>query len=138
MGKFELKIISGLEKCFMDERLEDKKALKEISMLSNERLGFQVCYSADTELYKRCKVYCKLELDSPIKEYIKLSSVEQVPVRMPIYLDQNDDNYLRKTPGLYPDLLLPFSLEDNLIIVQNELRSIYVTVEKRCNGTNLP
>lgn len=129
MGSFELKIVSGLEKCFMDEKIGSKKALVNPSMLANERYSFQLCYSADTELYKRCKVYCKLDVESPIKEHIKLYTVDQVGVRMPIYLDQNDDDYLRKGPGLYPDLLLPFSYEDNLIFVQNELRSIFVTVE---------
>ena len=131
MEKFELKILSGLEKCFIDEKAEDKKALESISMLSNERLSFQLVYSAETQNYRRCAFKCNLEMESPIKDYIKLESVEQVSVKMPVYKDQNDDNYLRKEPGLYPDLLLPFVLdrENNLIFVQDELRSIFVTVE---------
>ncbi|MBE6642854.1 MAG: DUF4091 domain-containing protein [Clostridia bacterium] len=130
MEKFDLKIISGLEKCFIDQSIEEKKQIKRISMLANERLSFQLAFSAETPLYRRCAFKCNLELESPIREYIKLESVEQVPVKMPVYKDQNDDNYLRKEPGLYPDLLLPFVLEreNNLIFVQDELRSIFVTV----------
>lgn len=135
MEKFELKIISGLEKCFIDQSIDSKKDLNGISMLANERLSFQLAYSADTELYRRCSFKCRLELESPLKEYIKLETVEQVAVKMPVYKDQNDDNYLRKEPGLYPDLLLPFApnTDNNLIFVQQELRSIYVTVENE-NG----
>lgn len=131
MERFDLKIISGLEKCFGDQKIEDKKEMKSISMLSNERLSFQLAYVGETPLYRRCAFKCKLEMESPIKDYIKLATVEMVPVRMPVYVDddQHDDNYVRYTPGLYPDLLLPFNLNDNLIFVKDELRSIFVTIE---------
>lgn len=131
MEQYNLKIISGLEKCFMDEDIGCKKQLEKISMLSNERMSFQLAYSAETVKFRRCAFKCKLELESPIKEHIKVCSVEQVSVRMPVYKDQNDDNYLRKTPGLYPDLIIPFDLdfENNLIFVQDELKALFVTVE---------
>ncbi len=130
MDRFDLRIISGLEKCFIDQKIEEKTERKSFSMLSNEKFSFQLAYCAETALYRRCAFKAKLEVESPIKEHIKLFSVEQVAVKMPIYKDQNDDNYVRYTPGLYPDLLLPFDLniDNNLIFVQDELRSIYVTV----------
>lgn len=131
MDKFNLKIISGLEKCFIDESIDSKNALEHLSMLSNERLSFQLAYSADTAKYARSRLKCKLEMESPLKKYIKLESVEQMPVRLPVYKDQNDDDYLRKEPGLYPDLLLPFPIDrdNNLTFVQDELRAILITVE---------
>ena len=131
MEKFYLKTISGLEKCFMDEDIQSKNPLTSDSMLMNEKYSFQIIYAAETSKYRRCAFKCKLEIESEIAEHIKLQTVEQVAVHMPVYLDQNDDNYLRKTPGLYPDLLLPFSLDDNIIFVQNELRSLFVTIENK-------
>jgi len=129
MDKFSLKIISGLEKCFADEKIESKNSVSAFSMLANERLSFQVAYSAETSLYRRCAYKCKISVESPIKEHLKMFSVETVPVKMPVYKDQNDDDYLRKEPGLYPDLLLPFDEKADLIFVQDDLRALFVTVE---------
>lgn len=130
MERFDLKIISGLEKCFGDQKITDKKQISELSMLSNERLSFQLAYTAETALYIRGRFKCDLVMESPIAEHISVEVIEQVPVRLPVYKDQNDDNYLRKEPGLYPDLLLPFAIDkkDNFMFVQDELRAMLVTV----------
>ena len=133
MDTYELKIISGNEKCFMDEKIGDKKEIKKFSMFSNERLSFQLAYSADTSLYRRNAVKFKLKIESELKDDISVCTVEQVPVRMPIYSECKDEWYLRKTPGLYPDLLLPMNENDNLIFVKDELRSLFVQIENK-NG----
>ena len=129
--RYEIKVISGLEKCFMDQKISDKKAIEKLSMLANERLSFQVAYVADTHYYRRCAFKCHIEVESPIKENIKMFTVEQVAVKMPVYKDQCDDDYLRKQPGLYPDLLLPFDEKQEIIFVQDELRALFVTVENQ-------
>lgn len=129
MDKYNFKIISGLEKCFIDQKIEDKKQIEKLSMLSNEKLSFTLCYSADTEKYVRDSFKCKLEIDSPIKEYIKIQYVEQMPVTLPAFSDRHDDGYLRTQPGLYPDLLLPFRENDNVCFVKNMLKAFFVTIE---------
>ena len=45
-----------------------------------------------------------VEVESPIEQYVHVRQVRHVPVRLAAYEDSGD-NYLRKTPGLYPDLL---------------------------------
>ena len=43
----KVKVISALEKCFLDQQIWEKKAVIGGSMLKNERYSFQVCYQMD-------------------------------------------------------------------------------------------
>ena len=45
MAELLLKILPSTEKCFLDDKIEDKQELTEISMLKNERLSFQLAYT---------------------------------------------------------------------------------------------
>ena len=45
-----------------------------------------------------------LRAQSPLGSRVRVRSVRSVPVTLAT-LPGADDNYLRKTPGLYPDLL---------------------------------
>ena len=44
------KIISSLEKCFLDENILSKPALTSVSMLKNERYSLQVCFDIEESL----------------------------------------------------------------------------------------
>lgn len=129
MSGFNVKIISGMEKCFTDENIDIKNEIKSLSMLSNERLSFQLAYTTDLVLDKRCCNICSMRIISPIEEYIKVYYVDTVAVKYPVYKNHNDDNYLRKEPGLYPDILLPYNSRKGVKFIVDELRSLFVTVE---------
>ena len=122
----KIKTVSSLEKCFLDENIEDKKELKSGSALKGERYHFLVCYedSAETGWNK----YVKVKILSELAEYVKISRVEHVPVHMPRIVGLDDDNYLRKTPGLYPDLLIPIT-EGELFPLSYNLESLFVEVD---------
>ena len=69
------KIVSSMEKCFLDENVLSKPELSSISMLKNERYSFQVCFDIEeamslTESKSKKIVYFKVE--SPLKEYIHM------------------------------------------------------------------
>ena len=107
---FKAKAISSLEKCFSDGDITRTHALSEDTVLQNERYAFQVAY-----VYEHPKnidgIPAFVTVESPIAERISVSIVESVPVRLPVYRNtpaEDLDNYLRTTPGLYPDLLLPY------------------------------
>ncbi|MBO5218474.1 MAG: hypothetical protein J6C52_03525, partial [Clostridia bacterium] len=111
MAELLLKILPSTEKCFLDDKIEDKLELCEVSMLKNERLSFQLAYTiagpgAGT------RAHCAAEMESPLADRITITKVEPVPVELPIYPGNADPNYLRKEPGLYPDLLVPFTFEN--------------------------
>jgi len=125
--KFELKILPSCEKCFVDESIRDKKGVESLSMLKNERLNFQVAYTmGETEIHIR---EMRLEIDSPIGEYITVSRVDQVPVSFATYTHTDKRGYLRTTPGLYPDLLIPMDVQSRLVMVNNSLGTLMLTVE---------
>ncbi len=122
------KVLPSVEKCFLDETIEQKPALTNVSMLANERLSFQLAYTCD-DISESPKLYASLSVESPLAEYVKISKIELVPVALAAYPQSHDDNYLRTAPGLYPDLLIPYKPGDVLAVAYGQLRSVLVTIE---------
>ena len=121
-----IKPISALEKCFMDESIDSKQTVCRGEALLGEEFSFEVAYTSDDPA-DHPKRMTHLSVVSPLRDGITVRLVEQVPVRLPCY-NGCDDNYLRKTPGLYPDLLLPLDPRDDVPVVYGELKALWVTV----------
>lgn len=119
------KIISSLEKCFLDESISDKPELGAVSMLKNERYSFQVCYTAKEIIDSKLIRYFRIE--SPLADFISISKVRHIPSAMPVLRFNHDDDYLRIEPGLYPDLLEPMGKNDRLP-VSNVLNALWVEI----------
>lgn len=120
-----LKLVSSLEKCFLDEDFDTKTAYSGGSMLMNEVFHFGACFDEEMPVWNN--VPYTLEVDSPLSAYIRVYTVEHVPSQMPVYRDRCDENYLRTTPGLYPDVLIPLN-EPMRIAATNTLRSLFIEV----------
>lgn len=120
------KIISSLEKCFLDENIMTKKPLGKASMLKNERYSFQVCYDRTDKIDSKVIVFLKIE--SPLKDVIRVTKVQQIPSSMPTYNIRLDDNYLRTAPGLYPDLLEPLRNENDRLVSDKNLRALWFEI----------
>ena len=61
----QMKLISSLEKCFLDESLADKKEYKNASCFKNELYHFGICYSIEKEI-ESSKKYVYLSIESAI------------------------------------------------------------------------
>ena len=129
----ETRLLSSLTKVFADEEIKERKWDKG-SMLCNEVYSFQMAYCWKQSMIKQVGVRVVSEL-SP---WVTIRKVELVPVEMPCYAD-HDDNLLRTTPGLYPDLLQPFN-EDELTLLPNQWRSLWLTIDPKtqANGGIYP
>lgn len=103
MNRVQLKLVSSLEKVFPDQAPLDYPEEAPLSGLTNETLSFQAAFSAQWDDAWR-KDYATLEIESPLKPYIRQRRVRCVPVNFAAFPD-SDDNYLRTEPGVYPDLL---------------------------------
>ncbi|MBQ7319978.1 MAG: DUF4091 domain-containing protein [Clostridia bacterium] len=125
MIKLHTRIVSSLEKGFLDQWPEQFSALHRATMLSNQHLSFQLFYRLEADNHAR---RCTLELEGEIAPYATVYSVEQVPVLMPSYLGKFDDNYLRTEPGLYPDLLQPLHYGNALFTVREQMRSAWISI----------
>lgn len=121
-----IRILSSLEKCFLDEDIEAKMEYTHGSMLKNELFHFQVGYSSSVRKYNHFP--CYLTVESELADYIKISRIEVVPVQNPVYNFSDEKSFLRSEPGLYPDVMQPLEANGRLIVT-NYLKSLMVEVD---------
>ena len=126
-----IKLLSSLEKCFLDETVLDKPALREITMLKNERYSFQICFDTTDKIDCTNKTF-QIRVDSPLQPYITLYKVQNIPSAFPCYPNATDDNYLRTQPGLYPDLLEPIG-PDSRFAAKTALQAAWIEVAPEGN-----
>ncbi len=124
----QTKLVSSLEKCFLDSRIEEFEAFDSFSMLKNERLSLQLLYTADAE-EPNGTTRLKVALDGSLAPYASTRTVGLVPVTMPFYGEAPDDNYLRSTPGLYPDVLLPLHYHGCITAQKGQTRALWIDLE---------
>ncbi len=122
----KFKLISSLEKCFLDEKIESKAEYLSASCFKNEMFHFGLAYCND----KSKTEYVYLSVESPLKDYITVKKVTNVPVQFAAKLECENDDYLRLSSGLYPDLLQ--SLPSNgRLAVPSQLRSLFIEVDTK-------
>ena len=124
----ETRIISSLEKCFPESAVTDFEELKEISVLSNERLSFQLIMKASGEGVAH-RSWVRVKLDGECAKFATVRTVEYIPSLQPCCLDHYDDNYISVKPGFYPDLLLPLGNFNRAPLVFGQLRSCFITLD---------
>lgn len=126
MNNIKTKLLTSLDKVFLDE--EPSCGFSgEISVFKNEPFSFQTAYSTDTDFdafYVRMNVSVECE-NKDDTDCIKMYEVAYVPAEMPAFADSKDTNYLRKTPGLYPDPLMPICSKHELRAMPRVWRSIW-------------
>ena len=122
----KIKLISALEKCFLDDCIDSKEEYNRGSCLKEERFRFGVCYVNEELCWTAVPVL--LTVKSEIAEHITVKRVEHVPVKLPAHGKANNVDYLRTTPGLYPDLLTPLN-SHNRLSLSNNLESLLIEVE---------
>lgn len=98
--ELQMKLLSALEKVFLDTEPVERPEDGILSGFRNEVMSFQAAYT----LKAGTRDYVNVEVISPIARYVRVRSVRHVPVRFAAFAEDGD-NYLRTTPGLYPDLL---------------------------------
>ena len=103
----ETRLISSLEKVFLDEEAKNFNEIKKISALRGEKLSLQLVYRYTDEGENLTRLPFYLKIDSELSNFINIYNLRQVPVIKPVFHFKTDDNYLRTAPGLFPDLLEP-------------------------------
>ena len=120
----KIKLISGLEKCFLTEKAEEKEEYSAGSCLQNELFHFEVCFQAENNGEIG---YANVSVESDLASRVRLWQIEPVPVQLPAR-PWSDDLFLSKEPGLYPDLLKPLG-PDGRVAISTNLRSLMAQVE---------
>ena len=122
------KLVSSLEKAFVDEKIEKFDKLERISALRGERLSFQLLHTQDEERFI-WMLYAPLSLSGALAEFATSRDVCHVPVIKPINYNAYDENYLRTAPGIYPDVLRPLHQHGCAVITYGVLGSIWIEVD---------
>ncbi len=115
----EIKQISSLEKVFLTSD-GNFVNIKKASALKGEKYSYQLAVKKIPDK-ENSFVDLKIEINSPLKDYIKIYAVENIQGELTHYKEMfggNDDNYHTKAPGLFPELLIPdetvFKAKENL------------------------
>lgn len=119
-----IKVFSSLEKVFADE-VPSGVEWHQGSMLGNEVYAFQVAYY----WYEGMKKNIQVSVNSKLAPWITIRSVSLIASQMPCYAD-HDDNILRTTPGLYPDLLEPLK-DSEIVLLPKQWRSLWITIDPK-------
>ena len=120
---YEMRLVSALEKVFLDERPVYRPECMKLTALKGETVSFQAACTCTSFMKNRVKV----RIESPISDRIHVRKVENVPagrVCGPIV----DDNYLKTESGLYPDLLREL-VDGEVDIFPQKWRSIWIDIE---------
>lgn len=120
---YQMKLLSSLVKVFQDEEPVYQPECLLLSGLWGETVSFQAAYTGNFFMRERLDV----RVVSPIEPYVRVRSVEQVPVRRATN-GKVDDYYLKTTSGLYPDLLRDLK-DGKAVVCSNQWRSLWVDIE---------
>ena len=133
INMFRTKIVSSLEKAFLEESIDKHERLERISALRGERVSFQLLYTYELDGEEIFQRLCALKLEGALSKYATVRLVREVPVTKPVpwgYFDEGcDGGYLRTTPGLYPDLLEPLSYRGKFRIMRGALCALWIDIE---------
>lgn len=123
-----IKLISPLDKVFLDSRPEEFAAMKKLSMLRNERMSLQLIMTDDNAAAPHRR-FVGLRPDGVFAPYTAFRTVEMIPSYLPAYPGRSDEGYLRTEPGLYPDLLAPLQMRGAVPCVPGQLRSVWIDID---------
>lgn len=120
--KCQMKLLSSLEKVFLEEEPIYRPECNLLTGLWGETISYQVAYTGNPAYKEEVEVV----VDSVLQPYIRVRKVEQVPVGRAVN-EEVDDYYLKKTSGLYPDLLQDLE-EGKVFIFSNQWSSLWVDI----------
>ncbi|SDA37396.1 protein of unknown function [Lachnospiraceae bacterium G11] len=129
MSKIRIRTISSLEKCLADGLTENTKEIKHLSLLKNETASFQVAYQMEDGWNKKLSYFIRIE--GPAKDYVKIFRVIEMPSATPVLDEEHDKDIIGSKSGLYPDLLLPVSEDEELFLTNHRLLTLWIDVEPR-------
>lgn len=121
--KYEMKLLSSLAKVFQDEEPVYRPECMKLSGFWGETVSFQAAYTGTNFMRERLEV----RVTSSIEKWVRVRTVEQVPVGRATN-GIVDDNYLKTTSGLYPDLLRDVK-DGKAVVCTKQWRSLWIDVE---------
>ena len=126
---FKTKFVSSQIKAFIDDKIDSFQEFSKGSALLGEKYSFQLLYVDEGEGDLPGRPICSAKLEGDLAAYTTIRDVRYVPVDRPIHPDFYDDQYVRITPGIYPDILTPLRYDGQVVIGKDKLRSLWFEVD---------
>lgn len=123
--EIEIKLLSSLDKVFPDTLPVYRPECMKLTALKGETISFQAACLAHSDFLK---TRVKVSISSPLQKYIRVRSVENVPAGR-VCNPVTDDNYLRTTSGLYPDLLKDLPSEGAVDVYPGRWRALWIDID---------
>ncbi len=136
----ELKFVSSLDKCFLDQTPADFAEVERIRVYQNNTASCQLLVYNGDESYQIQKWF-KVVIEGDIAPYVRLRNVEHIANYLPVPVTADramaaDPQLVRVTPGLYPDILTPLLHHGQIGLTYQSLRSVWLDVVN--DGTLTP
>ncbi len=129
MLSIKMKMVSSLEKCFLDDAVESKTEKNRFVMFANEKLSFQVMYRAEVSDEGIASYTGDLELGGSLAPYAAVRLVANVPNQFPTYNVSPGGEFIRTEPGLYPDLIRPLVYPNRISLPHNQTHALWVDIQ---------
>lgn len=123
------KLVSSQIKAFIEDSIDSYKEISKASALLGEKYSFQLLYVDEGESDLPGRPICSIKLEGDLAEYTTVRDVRNLPVDRPVHPDHYDEQYVRTTPGLYPDILTPLRYNGRITIAKDKLRSLWFEVD---------
>ena len=125
----QMKAMSSLEKCFLDDKLAKKQETTSFTILRDQPLAYQIGVFCSDRVGNSMNTRANVRLSGALAPYATVRQVISVPNHFPCTA-RADENYIRRTPGLYPDLLRPLHYHDALTLYPGYLHTLWVEIDK--------
>ena len=126
MPVLKLKALSSLEKCFYNDDIDQKPEKKEFTIFKNERLAFQIAFL--NTIADRYIVQCAVNVGGDLAKFTTVKQVGVVPVTYPAPFTRSDGEYIKKEPGLYPDVIRPLYYNGKVPTPCGNLQSLWIEI----------
>lgn len=126
----ELKLTSPLEKFLPCHTMADVPDFSPYPIFSGETFAVHAVFCDTDAFLKTCVTY-ELSCDTGSARVYRIDSV---PVRVPCYPTWNDDDYMTKEPGVYPDVMTEIDTGTLLFAPQRGLAMLRIELSHLCPG----
>ncbi len=120
-----IKQITNMHKIRCGEDMRVNTLHKKMA-LKGQKFTYQIALSSDNN------AIFKVDIESPLKKYIKLYAVKSMIMDLPVPIstknNPENNDFITKEPGLMPDMLLPLEEQDGYISFCNTPAAVWVEV----------
>lgn len=122
-----------MEKCFLDSSYDEFAEITHINIYKNTDGAFQLL-PFNGEESRPARTHYKVKLAGDIADKVVLRTVENIPNYIPHDFTpktakEADPAFIRTTPGLYPDVLVPIAHSGWFSVINCQIRTLWVDIK---------